>query len=76
MKNDLIIKFLAPFIIFLTIVLISVYFIYKPIYRNQFLNSSMSQAMNVDIVAENYLNDIKNDILLLSKSLEISSDYY
>ncbi|KLI21631.1 chemotaxis protein [Brachyspira hyodysenteriae] len=76
MKNDLIIKFLAPFVIFLTIVLISVYFIYKPIYRNQFLNSSMSQAMNVDIVAENYLNDIKNDILLLSKNLEISSDYY
>ncbi|MEI0567343.1 methyl-accepting chemotaxis protein [Brachyspira pulli] len=75
MKNDLIVKFLAPFIIFLTIVLIAVYFIYKPIYRNQFLNSSMSQAMNIDIVAANYINGIKDDMLLLSKNLEVSSDY-
>ncbi|MEI0699353.1 methyl-accepting chemotaxis protein [Brachyspira intermedia] len=76
MKNDLIVKFLAPFIIFLAIVLVAVYFIYKPIYKNQYLSNHMSQAMNVDIVAENYLNDIKDDILLLSKNLEVSSDYY
>ena len=73
MKNDLIVKFLAPFIIFLTIVLIAVYFIYKPIYRNQFLNSSMSQAMNIDIVAANYINGIKDDMLLLSKNLEVEN---
>ena len=74
MKNDLIVKFLAPFIIFLAIVLVAVYFIYKPIYKNQYLSGHMSQAMNVDIVAENYLNDIKDDILLLSKNLEVTSD--
>lgn len=75
MKNDLIIKFLAPFIIFLVFVLIVIYFIYKPIYKNQFLDETKSKAMNIDIVAEDFINAIKDDILLISKNLEIVPDY-
>ncbi|MEI0526173.1 methyl-accepting chemotaxis protein [Brachyspira murdochii] len=75
MKNDLIIKFLAPFIIFLVLVLAIIYFIYKPIYKNQFLEETKSKAMNIDIVAEDYINAIKDDMLLISKNLEIIPDY-
>ena len=63
MKNKLMIKFLAPFIIFLLLLFVVIYIFYKPLYKSRFLREKNLQALEAKTRTEGYVEELKNTIL-------------
>ena len=57
MKNKLMIKFLAPFIIFLFILFIGIYIFYKPLYKSRFLREKNLQTLEAKTRTEGYVEE-------------------
>ena len=70
MKNMLMIKFLAPFIILLMILFIVISFVYRPIYRDRFLNERYLKTLEAKTRTEGYVEELKNTIYVMGAYLE------
>lgn len=57
MKNKLMIKFLAPFIIFLLFLFVVIYIFYKPLYKSRFLKEKNLQALEAKTRTEGYVEE-------------------
>ena len=70
MKNMLMIKFLAPFIILLMILFIVICFVYRPLYRDRFLNERYLKTLEAKTRTEGYVEELKNTIYVMGAYLE------
>ena len=70
MKNMLMIKFLAPFIIFLMTLFIVICFVYRPLYRDRFLNEKYLKTLEAKTRTEGYVEELKNTIYVMGAYLE------
>ena len=70
MKNRLIIKFLAPFVIFLFVLFVAIYIVYKPLYKIRFLNEKYLVSLEAKTRAESYVEELKNTVYVIEAYLE------
>lgn len=70
MKNILMVKFIAPFIIFLLLLFLAIFIIYKPIYRERFLNERYLKLLEAKTRTESYVDELKNTIYVMGAYLE------
>ena len=70
MKNRLMLKFLAPFIIFLLIMFVGIYIVYRPLYKSRFLKEKNLQSLEAKTIAESYVEELKNTIYVIEAYLE------
>ncbi|WP_300369854.1 methyl-accepting chemotaxis protein [Brachyspira sp.] len=70
MKNKLMLKFLAPFIIFLLLLFIGIYIIYRPLYKSRFLNEKNISSLEVETRAEGYVEELKNTVYVMEAYLK------
>ena len=72
MKNKLMIKFLAPFIIFLFALFIVIYIVYRPLYKTRFLNEKYLSSLEAKTKAEGYVEELKNTVYVAEAYLQSS----
>ncbi|WP_157150359.1 methyl-accepting chemotaxis protein [Brachyspira sp. SAP_772] len=70
MKNLLMVKFIAPFVIFLLILFLAIFIIYKPLYRERFLNERYLKLLEAKTRTESYVEELKNTIYVMGAYLE------
>ena len=70
MKNRLMVKFLAPFIIFLLVLFIIICFVYRPLYKSRFLREKHLQILEAKTRTEGYVEELKNTIYVMAAYLE------
>ena len=70
MKNLLMVKFIAPFIIFLLLLFSAIFVIYKPIYRERFLNERYLELLEAKTRTESYVDELKNTVYVMGAYLE------
>ena len=75
MKNKLMIKFLAPFIIFLFILFIGIYIFYKPLYKSRFLREKNLQTLEAKTRTEGYVEELKNTIYVMDAYLSSNPNW-
>lgn len=75
MKNKLMFKFLAPFIIFLFILFIAIYIFYRPVYRTRFLREKNLQALEAKTRTEGYVEELKNTIYVMDAYLSSNPNW-
>ena len=62
MKNLLMVKFIAPFVAFLLLLFITICIVYKPLYRERFLNEKYLKSLEAKTRTEAYIEELKNTI--------------
>ena len=70
MKNLLMVKFIAPIIIFLLLLFVAILIIYKPLYRGRFLNERYLELLETKTRTESYVEELKNTIYVMGAYLE------
>ena len=70
-KLVLMMKFIVPFAVFLTIMYFTIFFIYRNIYINSFIDSKYFKAISVHDLIESKLNKINNVMNILDSYLKI-----
>ena len=70
-KIILMMKFILPFAIFLAIMYFSIFFIYKNIYINSFIDSKNFKAISIHDLIESKLNKINNVMDILDSYIQI-----
>ncbi|SUW07619.1 methyl-accepting chemotaxis sensory transducer [Brachyspira pilosicoli] len=70
MKNLLMVKFIAPIIIFLLLLFVAIFIIYKPLYRERFLNERYLELLEAKTRTESYVDELKNTIYVMGAYLE------
>ncbi|CRF33114.1 methyl-accepting chemotaxis protein [Brachyspira suanatina] len=75
MKNKLMIKFLAPFIIFLLLLFVVIYIFYKPLYKSRFLREKNLQALEAKTRTEGYVEELKNTIYVMEAYLSSNPNW-
>lgn len=70
MKNLLMVKFIAPIIIFLLLLFVAIFIIYKPLYRERFLNERYLELLEAKTRTESYVEELKNTIYVMGAYLE------
>ncbi|ASJ20127.1 chemotaxis protein [Brachyspira hampsonii] len=75
MKNKLMIKFLAPFIIFLLVLFVGIYIFYKPLYKSRFLKEKNLQSLEAKTRAEGYVEELKNTIYVIDAYLSSNPNW-
>ena len=70
MKNLLMVKFIAPIIIFLLLLFVAILIIYKPLYRGRFLNERYLKLLEAKTRTESYVEELKNTIYVMGAYLE------
>ena len=70
MKNLLMVKFIAPIIIFLLLLFVAILIIYKPLYRGRFLNERYLELLEAKTRTESYVEELKNTIYVMGAYLE------
>ncbi|AGA65732.1 methyl-accepting chemotaxis sensory transducer [Brachyspira pilosicoli P43/6/78] len=70
MKNLLMVKFIAPIIIFLLLLFVAIFIIYKPLYRERFLNERYLELLEDKNKNESYVDELKNTIYVMGAYLE------
>ena len=75
MKNKLMIKFLAPFIIFLLLLFVVIYIFYKPLYKSRFLREKNLQALEAKTRTEGYVEELKNTIYVMDAYLSSNPNW-
>ena len=70
-KLVLMMKFIVPFAVFLTIMYFTIFFIYRNIYINYFIDSKSFKAISVHDLIESKLNKINNVMNILDSYLKI-----
>ncbi|MCZ9928154.1 hypothetical protein OFR22_10565 [Brachyspira hyodysenteriae] len=71
-KIYLMIKFILPFAIFLTIMYFIILFVYRNIYINTFFNNKTFKAMSIHDLIESKLNNVNEVIDVLDSYLKIN----
>ena len=75
MKNKLMIKFLAPFIIFLLLLFVVIYIFYRPLYKSRFLREKNLQALEAKTRTEGYVEELKNTIYVMEAYLSSNPNW-
>ena len=70
MKNLLMVKFIAPFVMFLLLLFLAIFIIYKPLYRERFLNERYLELLEAKTRTESYVDELKNTIYVMGAYLE------
>ena len=70
MKNLLMVKFIAPFVAFLLLLFITICIVYKPLYRERFLNEKYLKSLEAKTRTEAYIEELKNTIYIMGAYLE------
>ena len=65
-------KFLSPFVIFLFVLFVAIYIIYRPLYRTRFLQEKYLASLEVKTKAESYVEELKNTVYVVEAYLESS----
>lgn len=69
-ENSLILKFLIPYITFIILICIAIYFIYAPQYRETYMTNSQANTIQLKNILENNVENLIVEINVLSAYLE------
>ncbi|WP_028330023.1 methyl-accepting chemotaxis protein [Brachyspira alvinipulli] len=72
MKNKLMFKFLSPFVIFLFVLFVVIYIVYRPLYKTRFLHEKYLASLEVKTKAESYVEELKNTVYVVEAYLKSS----